>query len=62
MRLEGFSMTELVALATIIGTVAIVAIIMNCPFRGRANGQGVELEAGTPSTPRANKTRTRKKR
>ena len=47
----------------LIVVVAIVAIFMGRSFRGKANGQGVELKVGsdqpTPSTSRANKTRTK---
>jgi hypothetical protein len=53
-------MTELVALTAIVGTVAIVAIVLRRPFRGRVSRKGIDITT-EPNKPRPPGT-TRKKR
>jgi hypothetical protein len=44
-------MTEVVALVAIVGAVAIVALVVGRPFRGRVGRQGVELDVGQNRSP-----------
>ena len=55
-------MTEVVALAAIVAAVAIVAIFMGRPFRGKASGKGIELEAGIDPPPKSKPVPRRQKK
>jgi hypothetical protein len=53
-------MSSLVALAAIVGAVAIVAIVLRRPFRGRMSGMGIEITT-EPAKPRRASTKRKRR-